>query len=310
MRVEALNHEKIKNFVEYCKKHRREIDDSFLYDEDLNEFEPNAENPTYIITNNQGKVMAAVSLIMDDYNQRGRSARFRIFYSKIKNPKCYQFLLDSILIHTKKLDKIFLFIPLKNKSLSKSIEQLGFTVERYSFLMIREDLDVPDVIFPNDYTIKNFRPGRDEKIWCDVRNAGFVSLKGSEPPITPENVKKMVSSDDYIEAGMKILFHKEKPIGVVRGAADEHDDEPIMNIGPLAILPEYQGKSLGRLLLRASLQFARDNFYKRTILSVNGDNERAKELYRKEGFKEVGAFACYQFDLKDVRSYKNFQFMF
>ncbi|MDR7003091.1 hypothetical protein [Neobacillus niacini] len=31
MRVEVLNHEKIKDFVEYCKKHRRGIEDSFLY---------------------------------------------------------------------------------------------------------------------------------------------------------------------------------------------------------------------------------------------------------------------------------------
>ncbi|MBI0580845.1 GNAT family N-acetyltransferase [Neobacillus cucumis] len=298
MKVEALNIEKISDFIEYCRKHRNEVDGSYLFDENLNEFELNKENPTYIVANKKGQAIAAASLMIDDYHQRGRTARFRIFHSKKRNSKCFHLLLQSILNHTKNLDKIFLFIPLNNKSLSKSVEQLGFSVERYSFLMVRENLDIPKFIFPNDYTIKSFRPGKDEENWCEVRNAGFSNLKGSEAPITPDNVKKMVSSGDYLEGGMKILFHKEKPVGVVRGAADQHDDEPIMNIGPLAILPEYQGKGLGRILLRASLQFARDNLYKRTILSVNGENEWAKELYHKEGFKEVDTFACYQFVLK------------
>ena len=71
-----------------------------------------------------------------------------------------------------------------------------------------------------------------------------------------------------------------------------------MNIGPLAILPEYQGKGLGRQLLRASLQFAKENSYKRTILSVNGENERAQALYIQEGFKQVEGVTCYQFELE------------
>jgi mycothiol synthase len=71
-----------------------------------------------------------------------------------------------------------------------------------------------------------------------------------------------------------------------------------MNIGPLAIIPEYQGKGLGRILLRASLRFAREKSYKRTILCVNAENERAKALYNQEGFRQVEAVACYVYNLK------------
>jgi mycothiol synthase len=38
--------------------------------------------------------------------------------------------------------------------------------------------------------------------------------------------------------------------------------------------------------------------YKRTILSVNGENERAQALYIQEGFKQVEAVVCYQYFLK------------
>lgn len=131
-----------------------------------------------------------------------------------------------------------------------------------------------------------------------MRNAGFAKLKGNETPVTPEMVAKMVSSNDFIEGGMKILYHFGKPIGIVRGADDKYENAPIMNIGPLAVIPEFQGLGLGRLLLRASLQFPKEKNYNKTILSVNGENDKAQALYLKEGFRQVEGVACYEYVLK------------
>ncbi|WIV13269.1 GNAT family N-acetyltransferase [Proteiniborus sp. MB09-C3] len=297
MKVEALKSEKIEDFINYCKKHKMEIDDSFLYDEDLRDFEPNEENPTYIVTDNQDELKATASLIMNDYNKRGKKARFRIFHSEIEDIECYKMLMQAILKHTEGLDSIFVFVPLINKKLMNFIEELKFMADRYSFLLVREDLDVPEFNFPEDYTIRLLKPGRDEQIWCDVRNAGFAKLKGSEIPITPQIVSKMIAGEDNIEGGLMVLYHKERPIGIVRGSKDEYENSPIMNIGPLAIIPEYQGKGLGRMLLRASLNFAKEKSYKRTILCVNAENEKAKALYIQEGFKQVEAVVCYKYDI-------------
>jgi len=299
MKVEALKNERIGDFVAYCKKHRKEVDDSFLIDEDLKKFEPNADNPTYIISDTNGEIIAAASLIMTDYFRRGGKARFRIFHSELQDMACYKKLMQALMNHTAGLDKVFIFIPITDKKVIKYIEGLNFTVERYAFLLVREDLKVEDYNLPKDYAIHSFRQGKDEEIWCEIRNAGFAKLKGNETPITPEMVTKLVLSEEYIEGGMMILFHKDKPVGIVRGSVDEYEDEPIMNIGPLAILPAYQGKGLGRSLLRASLQFAKEKSFKRTILSVNGENERAKELYIKEGFNQVEAVTCYEYHLKE-----------
>lgn len=297
MRVEPLQSEKINDFIAYCRKHRKEIDDSFLYAEHLNTFAPNAENPTYIVTNQKGEITGASSLIIDDYNRRSKRARFRIFHSEINDREHYHHLLEALLKHTSGLDKVFIFIPMENEPLAGMMEQLNFTIERYAFLLVREDVEIPEVKLPKEYYIRNFAAGKDEEIWCEVRNKGFANLKGNETPATPEMVRKMISNSDYLEGGMKILFHQEKPVGVVRGAADEYEDEPIMNIGPLAILPEYQGKGLGRQLLRASLHFSKEKSYNRTILLVNGENERAKGLYIQEGFKQVEGVTCYQYHL-------------
>lgn len=293
MKIEALTKERTEDFAAYCRKHRMEIDESFLYDEDLKDFESNDENPTYILTTQEGEIRAAASLILDDYHRRGKRARFRIFHSEIEDAGCYRMLMQAILKHTEGLDKVFLFVPTTNEKLRKFVEELNFSVERYSFLLIREEMEVPAVNLPEGYGIKAFRPGEDEEAWCQVRNAGFARLQGSETPITPEMVAKMLSDTDYIEGGLMILYHGAKPVGIVRGTADEYEGSPIMNIGPLAIIPEYQGRGLGRSLLRASLHFAREKSYKRTVLCVNAENERAKALYLQEGFKQVEAVACY-----------------
>jgi mycothiol synthase len=297
MKIEALRKERLEEFKDYCRKHRPEVDDSFLYEEDLKDFEPNEENPTYIVVGQRGELIAAASLIIDEYNRRGKKGRFRIFHSEIEDLECYNMLMHAILKHTDGLDKLFVYVNLANPKMMELFEGLRFTTDRYSYLLVREDLEVPEFDLPEDYEIRSLRPGSDEAIWCEVRNASFARLRGSETPITPEMVSKMISGEEHIEGGSMILFHKERPVGVVRGSKDEYEDSLIMNIGPLAIIPEYQGESLGRSLLRASLHFAKEQSYKRTILCVNAENERAKALYIQEGFKQVEAVVCYKYDL-------------
>lgn len=295
MRVEGLKKERVLDFVAYCKKHRNEIDDSYLYDSDLLEFEIGDENPTYLAINQQDEIIGAASLVMDDYHKRGKRARFRIFHCETQDKHCYQQLLKAVLKHTTDLEKVFLFIPVVNKRLTEIIEGLKFSVERYAFLLVREDLDVAEVKLPDGYELRPFRPGKDEENWLTVRNAAFATLKGSETPLTSEGVKQLLTHSDYLEGGMFLLFDQKTPVGVIRGAHDEYEGVPIMNIGPVAILPEYQGRGLGRSLLRASLKFAKEKGYKRAILSVNGENERAQALYIQEGFKQVEAVVCYHY---------------
>ncbi len=298
MKVEALRKERIEDFKEYCRKHKPEVDDTFLHEEeDLKDFEPNEENPTYIITDQQEQIIAAASLIIDDYYRRGKKGRFRIFHSETEDVNCYNMLLQAILKHAEGLDMIFVHIPIVNKKLIGFIEGVNFNVERYSYLLLREVSEVPEPNFPEDYEVRSFRLGSDEEAWCEIRNTSFAKLKGSETPRTPEMIAKMMSGVDHIEGGAMILYHKERPVGMVRGTMDDYEGAPIMVIEPLAIIPEYQGRGLGRSLLRASLKFAKEKAYEKTLLSVNAENERAKALYIDEGFKQVEATVCYKYDL-------------
>lgn len=298
MKVEALKMERQGDFFEYCKKHRKELDDSFLYDEDLENFKADAENPTYIMTDSNGQIKGAASLILDDYHRRGNRARFRIFHCESHDDQDYKRLFEALLKHTMSLDHVFLFVPLLNEKLKVVMEKLNFDVERYTFLLVREDLEVRELAIPKGYQIKSFQPGKDEGAWCLVRNAAFSTLKGSETAITPEMVAKMPAESDYLDGGMMILYENDEPVGVVRGSDDEYEGSPIMNIGPVAVLPEYQGRGLGRVLVRAAIKFSKDKGYKRCVLCVNGDNEQAKALYLQEGFEQTEGVVCYRYELK------------
>ncbi|MCE3200339.1 GNAT family N-acetyltransferase [Paenibacillus sonchi] len=297
MKIEALSQDRRDEFLNFCRKYRAEVDESFLYEEDLAEFELSEENPTYVAINAEGTLVAAASLILNDYNRRGRKGRFRIFQADTADQALYRELLQAILPHTAGLDRLDIFVPTVNTRETNNMLAAGFVVERYSYLLVRDEESIPDYSLPSGYEIKPFRPGADESVWCEVRNAGFAKLKGSETPATPEMVTKMISGKDYIANGLLILYHNSRAVGIVRGADDDYEGSPIMNIGPLAVLPEYQGKGLGRILLRAALQFAKEQSYTQTVLCVNAENERAQALYIAEGFKQVEAAACFTYDL-------------
>lgn len=297
-RILALSPERLEEFKAYCRKHRQEVDDSFLYEEDLAEFQIHGEHPTYIAVNGEGELVGTASIIADAYQRKGKQARFRVLHCENGDAAVYRRLLDEIVKHGDGLEGMFIFVPSVNPGLMEIIGQLGFQVERYSFLLVNEPLQPASYELPEGYGIRAFRPGEDEEAWCAVRNAGFAQLKGSQTPITPDMVAKYAGEADYLNGGMLFLVHGDRPVGIVRCTDDEYLDAPIMNIGPLALLPEYQGKGLGRLLLRRALEFGRENGYSRVILCVNAENERAKALYLQEGFKEAEYAVNYRLDLR------------
>ncbi len=59
-----------------------------------------------------------------------------------------------------------------------------------------------------------------------------------------------------------------------------------------AILPEYQGRGLSKLLLAESLKFVRNKGYQ-VKLEVHKTNEKAINLYRNEGFQYLGDYDVY-----------------
>lgn len=80
-----------------------------------------------------------------------------------------------------------------------------------------------------------------------------------------------------------VVYHRVEPIAFL-GARREVSDIHITN---LAVIPEWQGQGIGRLLLELLEQVARLENVASLSLEVRVSNERAKTLYRKMGFEAL-----------------------
>lgn len=299
MSIMKLTESALPAFLDFCRKHRSELDDSFLNDDELAGFSLDEANPAFIAVDEEGRMIGASSLVLNDYSRRGRKARLRILFAENGDPALYRQLLERLLPLTGGLDKLNIFVPLRNRPVIQLLEQSGFAVERYSFILMRDVEAAPEYTLPPGYMLRPLRSVMDEEAWCHVRNTGFARLQGSETPVDPGMVRSLTQAADYLEGGLLMLYHGEEAVGIVRGSADEAEGQPAMSIGPLALLPEHQGKGLGRILLKAAVAFAHRQDYSQVILCVNAENDRAKALYLSEGFREADAAVCFVYRLNE-----------
>lgn len=110
MRVENLNDKRVNDFIDYCKKHRGEVDDTFLYDADLEKFNVNEGNITYVLMDEScDDIIGAVSVITNLNYLEERKSRFRIFHSEVANIEVYDIMLKSLLNDIEDTDRIFIF---------------------------------------------------------------------------------------------------------------------------------------------------------------------------------------------------------
>lgn len=59
-------------------------------------------------------------------------------------------------------------------------------------------------------------------------------------------------------------------------------------ISNVAVHPDWQGRGIGRALMEAALDYARDNGASWVVLQVRDDNRVARQLYESMGFRSVG----------------------
>jgi len=65
--------------------------------------------------------------------------------------------------------------------------------------------------------------------------------------------------------------------------------ERVGEIHEIAVHPDFWGKGVGARLLEAALAFIRKQGLKRARLWVGEDNWRARQFYRRYGFRETGS---------------------
>lgn len=82
------------------------------------------------------------------------------------------------------------------------------------------------------------------------------------------------------------LFDNEVLIGTVAVRIIDIEDK-VIELKRMFVLPEYQGKGYGRLLLDYAVSYAREQHYNKICLDTLKQFSAAQHLYRSCGFQET-----------------------
>jgi RimJ/RimL family protein N-acetyltransferase len=131
------------------------------------------------------------------------------------------------------------------------------------------------------------RPARaeDARAMAELFAAVAAERTGiaSEPPVDIDE-RTAVFAAGMLEAGTFVAVAGDQIIGLIRIKPSRH------GFGDLAMLVDrdWRGRGVGSALVRAGIDWARDQGLHKVSLEVFTHNEAAIALYRKSGFAEEG----------------------
>ncbi len=298
MKVCYLEERRIGDFIDYCGRYCKEHDESFLPDKS---FKPDAENPTYLLLDDHDAVIGAVSLIITHGFKSSRKGRFRILHTVPRSLEAYRLLTDAILQHTKDIDNIYLFIQENRKEdVGLILETLEFAIQRYAWYLERPCRGGAEPEFPEGYALRPLRWDQDEPVWQRINAITFAKLAG-HVDMAVEDVKKLREEETHLDAGMLLLWKGDVPVGTIRITKELENGEHIAFISGVGVLPEYQGKGLATNMIRHALVYGSLLGLRKCGLSVNAENDRAANIYLREGYQKLETVICYNKRLSEMK---------
>jgi ribosomal protein S18 acetylase RimI-like enzyme len=140
--------------------------------------------------------------------------------------------------------------------------------------IIEADLDTPQhqqaiIDLINAYARDPMGSGRD--LPADVRDRLIPGLRQHPTTLV------FLALDGETPVGLAVCF-----LGFSTFAA-----RPLLNIHDLAVIPEYRGQGVGRLLLEQVETKGRELGCAKLTLEVRADNHRAQRLYQQVGFGDM-----------------------
>ena len=157
----------------------------------------------------------------------------------------------------------------------------GFHGVRQFWLMARaiEHLKAP--VWPAGITTRAF-DGSERALgdWNDAYNDSF-SRHYHFVRSTLEEVRATVVLPDFDPTALMLAYEGDHCVGFCKNEVHAHSGE----IATLAVVHAWQGRGLGRALLRWGARWIADRGVLPLTLMVDGENEQALRLYRSEGFE-------------------------
>lgn len=144
-----------------------------------------------------------------------------------------------------------------------------------------ENLDEP--LIPPGYQIRTFQKG-DEEAWLRIIKSSFGE---NFPANLNEILKDIVSSPEFDPESLFFIVHNNKLVGTVCAWHKSFEGHTVGYIHMLGVVPQHQGKKLGRLLTIYALKFLKRKGFQEVILDTDDFRIPAIKTYLNLGFKPV-----------------------
>ena len=148
-------------------------------------------------------------------------------------------------------------MTLRRSQLSDASSIAAISIEVWIATYLKQGVSA----FFADYALSEFTKAKTQALICDPTQFILVS-----------------ENEDGIDGFMRISSASKAP---VEGCSE-------MEISTLYVQPRHHGKGIGKRLLNAALQYARDKEAKSVWLTTNAENTPAIAFYLSQGFDQVG----------------------
>lgn len=182
----------------------------------------------------------------------------------------------------------------------KVFSRLGFRPVR-EFPELRLQLDAvpfPDAAHHN-YVSRHLKP-REEAVLAQIQNRCFADTWGYNPNTTEEIAYSLRLSHCSPE-DVALIYDGDKPVGYCwtkidceTEVADGKNGKRKGHILMIGVDPDYRGKEIGKIALRAGLAYLKNKGVQVVELRVDSENKVARALYRSAGFKTWTSSLCYE----------------
>jgi len=285
-----LSESTLPGFLEYCRSHEKDHDESFLGEEELNRFSPD-ENITWLLMD-EGEITGAFSVILKRHN------RVRIFHTADGTLESYRMLHEAMIDTLEKESgqkQYSLFITEEHNAGTIGIfKEIGLKTDRYIYVMERERGSVPPAGLPGTLTLTPVQLPEEAALWAGIRNEGMKEVPGFLY-YGAEFFSSMNLEEGFLGDCTLILRQGDEGIGIIKAEKDVQESESFGFIGPIAVLPAYRGRGYGRACLRTVLSLIENKYGWKSSLCVNADNEDALKLYLQEGFHKTESVVAMDF---------------
>ncbi|HWR12483.1 MAG TPA: GNAT family N-acetyltransferase [Rectinemataceae bacterium] len=289
------------DFLKYCARHGREHDESFIPGA---EFAGKREQPSFILRDERGAIVAALSLMLSPSMIASGRIRVAILHASLNDiagkRQAYGALLSAAARAVRAADptppkhslSLFLFLPSGLPFLGEFLLESGFVMERIACAMRRDDMDCGEPGFPQGFRVRALLRTDKHALFdfVTVRNRNFREVTGSADSRVEDWLERL-GDDEALEGGAMLLID---PAGEACGTAysERDEEEGSMYIGALSLDRGYRHRGLGRALMRSAIRFGADKGFRSARLSVNASNNSALALYMAEGFVIEKAMDC------------------